>query len=287
MNININPENIDKYKKDMMNLYRSKGVPPTSPVAPSGAAVSPAIAPAPKPPIPPPQYQVPDTQPIEPPGSGIQVPDTQPITVPGYQIPDTQPIEPPGSGIQVPDTQPITVPGYQIPDTQPIEVPYLPPLEDGEGIGYLRTQVYAASRAVPIEGALVLITQVKNDEVYLIRMLVTDENGYTETVPLPVPVDNLDNYPNPLEKPFRDYRLSAYANGYYIVEDVKVPIMANVKSLQPIQMVPLRENEERINILPSPGIEKLPSDNPNIQSPAGAPIDPTDTASTPPSGTVG
>jgi hypothetical protein len=83
-------------------------------------------------------------------------------------------------------------------------------------------------------------------------MLVTDESGYTETIPLPVPVYDLDKFPAPTDKPYRDYRLSAYKEGYYIVPDVKIPIFAGVKSLQPIQMVPLRENEERINILPKP-----------------------------------
>jgi hypothetical protein len=152
------------------------------------------------------------------------------------QVPDTGYIEAPGAGIQVPDT------GY-------IEVP--PTLRPGEAMGYLRTQVYASNRAIPIEGALILITEFTEDgQTNLIRMLVTDESGYTETIPLPVPVYDLDHYPAPTDKPFRDYRMSVYKEGYYIVPDVKIPIFAGVKSLQPIQMVPLRENEERVNILP-------------------------------------
>jgi hypothetical protein len=131
----------------------------------------------------------------------------------------------------------------------------------------------------------VLITEREGDDVKLIRMLTTDASGYTETVPLSVPVYDLNEYPDPMKKPYRDYRISAYANGYYIVEDVKVPIFAGVKSLQPIQMVPLRENESRANILP-PNPNSAVNPN-NIQSAAGAPVNVDDAAATPPLGTVG
>ncbi|MDR0974813.1 MAG: hypothetical protein LBL80_03870 [Ruminococcus sp.] len=173
-------------------------------------------------------------------------PDQKPPAPPAPKPPQP-PVPPPGSpGLQVPDTGYIEVPQYQTPDTGYIEAP-----APGEAMGYLRTQVYASNRAIPIEGALVLITEFTDDgRTNLVRMLVTDESGYTETVPLPVPVYDLDRYPAPGDKPFRDYRMSVYKEGYYIVPDVKIPIFAGVKSLQPIQMVPLRENEERVNILP-------------------------------------
>jgi hypothetical protein len=280
--MNISPDNIERYKQDMMNMYRASGTPQTrtmsqstsnmtvarnlaasvpqpeadlvsegtieanEEIAPSNAG-TPAYIPdtgyieIPKFP------GIPDTgaispTPIAPPD--VQVPDTGYIEVPGYQTPDTGYIEAPGSGIQVPDT------GY-------IEIP-----KTGEGIGYLRTQVYASNRAIPIEGALVLITEVKpGGRTDLVRMLVTDESGYTDTVPLSVPVYDLDNFPDPNKKPYRDYRLSVYKEGYYIVPEVKIPIFAGVKSLQPIQMVPLRENEERINILPKPFADAIREQN--------------------------
>ncbi|MDR0986782.1 MAG: hypothetical protein LBL98_03700 [Ruminococcus sp.] len=243
--MNISPENIDKYKQDMMRMYRN-----SSP-APAAQAVT---------------AQPPETQNH---GTPAYIPDTGYIEAPNFPgIPDTGPIEaptaptppvfpqPPAEGIQVPDTGYIEAPGsgIQVPDTGYIEVPpgvTSPSLRPGEAMGYLRTQVYASNRAIPIEGALILITEFTEDgRTNLVRMLVTDESGYTETIPLPVPVYDLDHYPSPTDKPFRDYRMSVYKEGYYIVPDVKIPIFAGVKSLQPIQMVPLRENEERVNILP-------------------------------------
>jgi hypothetical protein len=246
--MNLNPDNIEKYKQDMMNMYRASAQ--SSPQTRSEIAPSNAGTPA----------YIPDTGYIEAP-KFPGIPDTGAIAPPQYQTPDTQPIAPypiAPPEVQVPDTGPIEIPpDIQVPDTGYIEIP-----KTGEELGYLRTQVYASNRAIPIEGALVLITEVKpGGRTDLVRMLVTDESGYTDTVPLPVPVYDLDRFPDPVNKPFRDYRLSVYKEGYYIVPEVKIPIFAGVKSLQPIQMVPLRENEERINILPKPFADAIREQN--------------------------
>jgi hypothetical protein len=268
--MNISPDNIERYKQDMLNMYRtSTGNSPqttqTAQTAQTAQTVQTNIAPSN---AGTPAY-IPDTGYIEVPNfPGI--PDTgeispTPIAPPDVQVPDTGYIEAPGSGIQVPDT------GY-------IEIP-----KQSEGVGYLRTQVYASNRAIPIEGALVLITEVKpGGRTDLVRMLVTDESGYTDTVPLSVPVYDLDNFPDPNKKPYRDYRLSVYKEGYYIVPEVKIPIFAGVKSLQPIQMVPLRENEERINILPKPFADAIREQNATANSDGTIQIPQTSEASVAP-----
>ncbi|MDR0944417.1 MAG: hypothetical protein LBM41_07805 [Ruminococcus sp.] len=248
--MNISPDNIERYKQDMMNMYRTSGSGASPQVQPQTARTLPAdIAPSNA-------------------GTPAYIPDTGYIEVPKFPgIPDTgeispTPIAPPD--VQVPDTGYIEAPkpDIQVPDTGYIEIP-----KGNEGVGYLRTQVYASNRAIPIEGALVLITEVKpGGRTDLVRMLVTDESGYTDTVPLSVPVYDLDNFPDPNKKPYRDYRLSVYKEGYYIVPEVKIPIFAGVKSLQPIQMVPLRENEERINILPKPFADAIREQNASAET---------------------
>jgi hypothetical protein len=262
--MNISPDNIERYKQDMLNMYRSSGAQQTTQAVQTNIAPSNAGTPA----------YIPDTGYIEVPNfPGI--PDTgeiapNPISPPDVQVPDTGYIEAPGSGIQVPDT------GY-------IEIP-----KTGEGIGYLRTQVYASNRAIPIEGALVLITEVKpGGRTDLVRMLVTDESGYTDTVPLSVPVYDLESFPDPSKKPYRDYRLSVYKEGYYIVPEVKIPIFAGVKSLQPIQMVPLRENEEKINILPKPFADAIREQNATQAKTVPSTAEFVEVVENPPAGNVG
>jgi hypothetical protein len=269
--MNISPDNIERYKQDMLNMYRvgQGGTPQTRTMSQSTSnmAVARNLAVS----VPQPEADLAAEGTIEAneviapsnAGTPAYIPDTGYIEVPNFPgIPDTgeiapTPIAPPD--VQVPDTGYIEIPkpDIQVPDTGYIEIP-----KQSEGIGYLRTQVYASNRAIPIEGALVLITEVKpGGRTDLVRMLVTDESGYTDTVPLSVPVYDLDNFPDPNKKPFRDYRLSVYKEGYYIVPEVKIPIFAGVKSLQPIQMVPLRENEERINILPKPFADAIREQN--------------------------
>jgi hypothetical protein len=198
---------------------------------------------------------IPDTQPASPlpitpnPPAGVQVPDTGYIAAPNFPgIPDTQPASPPAD-VQVPDTGYIEVPKFPgIPDTQPA----VPLPEYTMGVGYLRTQAFTGNRAIPVVGALIIITEHVGDKVNLVRIMLTDESGYTETVPLPVPEYDRELYPDPKDCPFRDYRISAFAEGYYIIKDVPVPIYAGVKSLQPIVLVPLRENEEKANYIAKP-----------------------------------
>lgn len=109
---------------------------------------------------------------------------------------------------------------------------------DVSGTGYIKAEVKTGSGAVPIENAVVLITRKKNGKNYLLKMLITDESGSTETVSLPAPNASFSETPDPSEKPFADYYISAYADGFYAENDMEVPVFSGVKSIQPIALIP-------------------------------------------------
>lgn len=109
---------------------------------------------------------------------------------------------------------------------------------DVSGTGYIKAEVKTGSGAVPIENAVVLITRKKNGKNYLLKMLITDESGSTETVSLPAPNVSFSETPDPSEKPFADYYISAYADGFYAENDMEVPVFSGVKSIQPIALIP-------------------------------------------------
>jgi hypothetical protein len=176
----------------------------------------------------------------KPPAGGTYYPDTGAIGVPNYPgTPDTGPIA----------ATPIAPPTVQVPDTGYIEAPDFS--EETTGTGYLRVQVHTANRALPVPDAMLIITEETPLGRKLVHMNITDENGYSDLIPLEVPVYPLDEFPNPEDKPYRDYRLSAFADGYYIVPRIEVPIFANVKSLQSVEMVPLAENTSPLSLFPS------------------------------------
>lgn len=109
---------------------------------------------------------------------------------------------------------------------------------DQSGTGYIKAEVTTGGGAVPIENAVVLITKKENGKTYLLKMLISDESGSTETVALPAPNVSFSETPDPTEKPFADYYISAYADGFYAENDMEVPVFSGVKSIQPIALIP-------------------------------------------------
>lgn len=109
---------------------------------------------------------------------------------------------------------------------------------DVSGTGYIKAEVTTGGGAVPIENAVVLITKKENGKTYLLKMLISDESGSTETVALPAPNVSFSETPDPTEKPFANYYISAYADGFYAENDMEVPVFSGVKSIQPIALIP-------------------------------------------------
>lgn len=116
---------------------------------------------------------------------------------------------------------------------------------DVSGTGYIKAEVTTGGGAVPIENAVVLITKKENGKTYLLKMLISDESGSTETVALPAPNVSFSEMPDPTEKPFANYYISAYADGFYAENDMEVPVFSGVKSIQPIALIPRSSNDGR------------------------------------------
>ena len=55
---------------------------------------------------------------------------------------------------------------------------------------------------------------------------------------LPAPNAAFSETPDPTEKPFANYYISVYANGFYAENDMEVPVFSGVKSIQPVALIP-------------------------------------------------
>lgn len=124
-------------------------------------------------------------------------------------------------------------------------------LEDMKGSGYIKAEITTAGGAVPIEGASVIITKREGDRTLLIRMLTTDASGSTELVALPAPDIVYSETPDPESKPFSEYIMSIYAEGFYAVPEIIVPVFTTVKSIQPVSLVPLAQFEMQGSTTPA------------------------------------
>ena len=124
---------------------------------------------------------------------------------------------------------------------------------DMTGQGYLQIEVTTGNGAVPVEGAMVIVTQKVDGMNSLVTMKLTDRNGATEVIPLPAPSQSFSESPEPSERPFSEYNISVYKKGFYTIPQITVPIFDTIKSIQPVAVIPLAEYELNGAVMPTKG----------------------------------
>lgn len=116
--------------------------------------------------------------------------------------------------------------------------------------GYLQFDVFTAGGAYPVPGAVVIVKKQLPGGVGLVRLLFTDRSGRTPTIALPAPSASLSQNPMNTARPFSEYNVTVRAKGYYTLSDINIPIFAGVKTVQPIDLIPLPEYPEQTPIQP-------------------------------------
>ena len=116
------------------------------------------------------------------------------------------------------------------------------------GNGFLRIRVTEAAGTLPVEGAVVRITEYPGEDASaegeLLYSMRTDANGLTPAVSLPAPPAGESMTPGAAQ-PYALYNISVSYDGYYPVEDVGVPVFDRVTAVQPVNLLPFTE-EDRI-----------------------------------------
>lgn len=129
---------------------------------------------------------------------------------------------------------PVAVPAQT--ETAPIDAP----CRLGDHCGLLAVNVTTAKGALPIAGAHISVT---DENGAIMAFLTTDISGKTHAISLPTPPESLSENPENTLKPYAAYNVLVTAEGFYPVEVLKIPIFDTVQSIQPIDLVPLREYE--------------------------------------------
>lgn len=112
-----------------------------------------------------------------------------------------------------------------------------------DAFGSLAVQVTTARGAVPIENALVVISEDGEDgEEHMLFTLQTSNSGETQTVRLATYPFSLSQNPEFFGKPYKDYTITTSKPGYYTVVNKNVPVFADRFSIQPVNMIALPEN---------------------------------------------
>lgn len=101
--------------------------------------------------------------------------------------------------------------------------------------GYLQAEITTGG-SFPIKSAVVTITELVDGKVVIRKILFSDQNGRTETAVLSAEA--------PEGSPYKPYTIKVTAEGYYASDDITVPIFPDIKSIQPVDLIPLPEGTQ-------------------------------------------
>ena len=122
-------------------------------------------------------------------------------------------------------------------------------LQNDQHYGRLVVRVSAASGAVPVSGATVIIRSAF--PVTTLAALVTDESGLTDPFFILTPPIAESLSPGG-KQPFAEISTEVSADGYFTSSNINIPIYPGITSIQPVTLIPLPDSE--INTQPSEDI---------------------------------
>ena len=80
------------------------------------------------------------------------------------------------------------------------------------------------------------VTELVDGKAVIRKILFSDQNGRTETAVLSAEA--------PEGSPYKPYIIKVTAEGYYASDDITVPIFPDIKSVQPVDLIPLPEGTQ-------------------------------------------
>lgn len=109
-------------------------------------------------------------------------------------------------------------------------------------VGFLIVQTFSARGVLPVEGATVTVSGTENDKTVLYHTVFSDISGLSPLMSLPAVSAQLSMKPGAYQ-PYTVYTVRVQKAGYYPVENTRVPIYEGVVARQPVNLVPLPENQ--------------------------------------------
>ena len=116
-------------------------------------------------------------------------------------------------------------------------------LQNDLNYGRLVVRVSAASGAVPVSGATVVIRSSQSTPpVTTLATLITDESGLTEPILILTPPLSESLSPGGTQ-PFAEISTEVSAGGYVTSSNINIPIYPGITSIQPVTLIPLPDSE--------------------------------------------
>jgi len=98
--------------------------------------------------------------------------------------------------------------------------------------GFVQAEVTTGG-SFPVKSAVITVTENVGGRQYIRKILFSDSSGRTEIAELSADA--------PEGMPYKPYTMRAEASGFYSADNITVPVFPNIKSVQPIDLIPLPE----------------------------------------------
>lgn len=105
-------------------------------------------------------------------------------------------------------------------------------------IGQLRIHAYTSDAQLPLKDVAVVITAQDGTGI---AMRLTDQNGLTKPIDIPVPDLSESQIPGAEEKPYASVNLYAHQTGFEQVVAEDIQIFAGTVTFQDLEMIPLAD----------------------------------------------
>lgn len=112
-------------------------------------------------------------------------------------------------------------------------------LDKNRSRGIMRVQAYSADRTFPVPDALVRVYVSLADGEREMFQGITDVDGIVDNISLPAPDSSVSFDENSSVAPFATYVLRVSKPGYSSSIFNGIPVFDSVKSIQPVEMIPL------------------------------------------------
>ena len=107
-----------------------------------------------------------------------------------------------------------------------------------EDFGTLSVITTTADSSLPIEGSLIRIRGVQEENSFIDYSIVTDVDGITERIELPTPNKSYSLAPNSPEIPYGLYRIEVRNKGFYTKIIENVAVFSGINTSLPVNMIP-------------------------------------------------
>ncbi|HBA69416.1 MAG TPA: hypothetical protein DCZ40_08685 [Lachnospiraceae bacterium] len=107
-------------------------------------------------------------------------------------------------------------------------------------IGYLTIQARTAQDALPVSGAQIRVFDSQGNSLYV---LMTDENGESQTIPLETVDKSFSQNPYYSGIPYTSYNVLAKAAGFNSLYISDIPIFEGETAILPINLIPMLESQ--------------------------------------------